>query len=244
MENIRLLKEKFEIIKKMGYVKGINNSLGGMGTTFEKLISCNSGNFEIPDFEGIEIKTRRSYSKASIGLFSSNPDGKYLFEIERLRKIYGYPAKNDNKYKVLQGDVFGNKKSFIGMNYLFRLDVDWQEEKIFLNIYNKKEELVDHEIFWTFNLLKEKLERKFRLLAIVDVWPSRRSTGMYYNYYKLRIFRLKDFKTFLKLIENGDIYITINISVYFDEKRYGRTNNHGLCFNIPERNLGLLFFKE
>ena len=46
-----------------------------------------------PDYNGIEIKTRRAYSKSAITLFNAVPDGKAPFEVERLKNTYGYPYK-------------------------------------------------------------------------------------------------------------------------------------------------------
>ena len=56
-ESIKNLKEKFNEVKNMGYVKGIKQkSQGNSGLTFEKLIGKENDNFQIADYDGIEIK--------------------------------------------------------------------------------------------------------------------------------------------------------------------------------------------
>lgn len=64
------LKNKFETIKKLGWIKSIRKGSTGIGATFEKLLGINENSFEIPDFDGIEIKTKRNYSNSFTSLFN------------------------------------------------------------------------------------------------------------------------------------------------------------------------------
>ena len=99
--NIELLQRKFQEIKNMEYVKSIRKGNTGIGATFEYLLGKNEENFEIADYYGIEIKTKRSYSKAYINLFNAVPTGSGYYEVKRLRDTYGYPDSNLKQYKVL-----------------------------------------------------------------------------------------------------------------------------------------------
>lgn len=94
---IQQLKEEFNRIKKKGYIKGIYNNSAAIGRTFESELNLQRNKFSIPDYNEIEIKTRRTYSKSAITLFNAVPDGEYLFEVERLKNNYGYPSKKDKK---------------------------------------------------------------------------------------------------------------------------------------------------
>ena len=60
MNNIDLLINKFNNIKNMGWVSSIKKGSAGIGLTFEHLIGVNENEFEIPDFNGIELKTKRN----------------------------------------------------------------------------------------------------------------------------------------------------------------------------------------
>ena len=77
------LKREFLIISKKGYIKGITNNYSSIGRTFENELRLPENEFSVPDYYGIEIKTRRAYSKSAITLFNATPDGEDLFEIER-----------------------------------------------------------------------------------------------------------------------------------------------------------------
>ena len=67
------LKQEFEKIKKMGYVKSTRSGFTGIGKTFEDLIGKNEDTLETPDYHGIEIKTKKSYSKSYTTLFNATP---------------------------------------------------------------------------------------------------------------------------------------------------------------------------
>ena len=99
-DNIKLLIEKFEQIKNNGWTISKFKGTGGAGNHFEFLIGKNEDNYSIPDFYGIEIKTKFINStQPYIGLFTAIPYGEDFFEIQRLNSLYGYP---DKKIKILK----------------------------------------------------------------------------------------------------------------------------------------------
>ena len=58
-ESFNDLKKKFDKIKKMGYIKGKNQrNKGNSGLTFENLIGKENDEFQIADYNGIEIKVK------------------------------------------------------------------------------------------------------------------------------------------------------------------------------------------
>lgn len=237
------LKKEFERIRRKGYIKGIYNNLSAIGRTFENELNLPENEFGIPDYYGIEIKTRRAYSKSAITLFNAVPDGEGLFETERLKKVYGYPCKNDRKCKVLYVEAYGNKLSYAGIKYQYRIDVDKKLRKVFLCIYNRYDELIERKVFWSFDYLKERLMVKLKYLAVINAWTNTIEKWNYFKYYKIDFFKLKSFDKFLELLENGTIKIVIKIGIYLDEKRYGKTYDHGCGFTIKDDDLCKLFYK-
>jgi len=146
------LYKKFSDIKNLGWVKSIGNGNAGIGLTFEKLIGVPRNDFEIPDFNGIEIKTKKRYSRSYITLFNATPDGPHFHETERLRNEFGYPHSKLKQYKVLNNDVFANKLKGTVINYYFKLEVNRTEQKMFLLIYDKMGNLIEKEVFWYFDV--------------------------------------------------------------------------------------------
>lgn len=240
-ENIRLLQQKFKSIKAKGYIKGVRTGPTGVGATFESLLGKNEDSFEIPDFYGIEIKTRRAYSKALITLFCAVPTGSSYNECKRLRDNYGYRDPLDHTLKQLNTVVGTTEKIKVGLWYYFRLQVDRQQERIILNIYNDQNTLIDNTTYWDFDILKEKLYRKLQIMALIKALTNRIDGCEYFNYYKMNIYTLKDFDSFINAFEKGKIKISLKIGSYHDQQKYGKVSNHGVGFSISEENLLHIF---
>lgn len=64
---------------------------------------------EFPDFGNIEIKCRRSYSKALIISFHAVPVGGRGYELKRFRDCYGYRDPKDLHLKCFYVEVGGNE---------------------------------------------------------------------------------------------------------------------------------------
>lgn len=241
-KNIEKLKKEFERIRQKGYIKGISNDYSAIGRTFENELDLPENSFSIPDYYGIEIKTRRTYSKSYITLFTAVPDGENLFETERLKNTYGYPSKKDRNYKVIYIEAYGNKLNFGGIKYQYKLAISKTERKVFLEIYNKYNNLIERKIYWSFDYLEEKLKNKLNYLAIINTWTNKKDEWNYFKYYKMNIYKLKEFNNFINLIEDGTIKLSIKIDFYTNPKYYGKTYDHGCSFAIEEHNLNKLFY--
>lgn len=242
-ETIEELQEKFNEISKKGYIKGIYNSLSSIGRTFENELNLPMNKECVADYYGIEIKTRRTYSKSAITLFTAVPDGEERKEIERLKNMYGYPYKRDKKYKALYVDVYGNKLTYGGVKYQYKLDIDKIKEKVYLCVYDRYGNLLERKVYWTYKYLENKLLNKLSYLAIVNVWTNEKDGWNYFKYYKISFFKLKGFNIFLKLLEDGIIKIGLKIDIYLDENNYGKTYDHGCSFAIREKDIIKLFNK-
>lgn len=238
---IQLLKDQFDQIKQQGWIKTVRPGNGGVGRTFEHLLNKEEENFEIPDYYGIEIKTKRCYSKSYTCLFSMTPTGKHYHEVKRLRDKYGYPDTIEKKYQVLNNSIYCDKKTSIGIRYYFMLKMHRKEERIYLYIFDIHGQLIENDVYWDFDVIQEKLYRKLKILAFVKASSKFLHKEEYFKYYKMTIYVLKDFETFLSLIEQGIIRITFHISVFRSGKRQGEIHDHGTTFDIQERDLLKLY---
>ena len=240
-ETIKQLEQEFDKISKKGYIRGIYNNSSSIGRTFENELNLPRNTLEIPDYNGIEIKTRRTYSKSYITLFNAIPDGEKPQEVERLKNSYGYPYKKDKRYKALYAGVYGNKKTFAGIKYQYKLDVDRIAQKIFLCVYDRYDNLIEREVYWSFIYLESKIMLKMQVLAIVNAWPKKVDGWNYFRYHKIDFYLFKNFETFLKLIEEGIIKIILKVDIHLDEKNYGKTYDHGCGFAIQEKDIIKLY---
>jgi len=243
-ESINLLISNFKKIKEKGWHVKKTANPGEFGINFERLLGKENDNFQIADYNGIEIKTK-SYSNYSnyITLFNLTPLGNDFFEINRLKDIYGYPDSDLKNCKVLNGDIYYKSKNKIGSKYYFQTEIDVKCEKIRLLIFDKYGNLIDKSTFWTFNSIKERLKIKVKYLALIKVQTKIINKKKYYNYQSMKIYKFKNFADFIKAIEHDYIRIQFKIGVFKSGKRIGQTHDRGTGFQISEKNIESLYTK-
>lgn len=236
--NIELKKliKNFKVIQNKNWVPSIRKGPTGIGRTFEQLLNIQENNLNIPDYNGIEIKTKRHYSNAYTTLFNCNP----INNIEEIKNKYGYPDKILTQYKVLNNSVFSNEFTRVNPKYYFRLHVDRNKKRIYLYIYDESKKLINKDIYWPFELLETRLN-KTKYLGFILALRKIISGKEYFKYYKLTIYKLKGFNEFIKLIESSTIRITLKIGVFRSGQRKGQTHNHGVGFDIKENDLSQLY---
>lgn len=242
-KELKNLKKEFERIKNMGYVKATRSGPTGIGKTFEDLLRKQENSLELPDCNGIEIKTKGGYSRCYTTLFGATPQGKKEFEIERLRSTYGYPDEVYKHQKFLHASVQANCSTLVGNRFLFKLVVKYEQQKIFLLIMDRNMNILEEKAYWDFETLRTKLERKVQYMALVKAWPNNINDEVYYKYYDIDFYKLKGFVEFIRLIEDGTIRITFKIGIFRKGFRAGKLHDRGTGFEIQEIDMLKLFDK-
>ncbi len=239
-ESILKLKQEFIKIKNLGWVEGLQRNTGGLGNKFENLIDNSNNNFEIPDYKGIEIKTKNANKNQYIAMFCATPDGS-LFQIKRIYNLYAYPDKQNKYLKVFNISVIANNKVKIGYNRFCQLSIDNIKGKIILKVFNRENELIDEETSWSFAMLEEKLNRKMKVLALVDSSYMAKNGKVFYKYNNITFYKLKGFNDFIKAIDLGYIRVTFKISVFRSKLRKGQIHDHGTSFDINKDRLNSIY---
>ena len=240
-EEFGLLKKEFERIRDMGYVRSSRKGTTGIGKTFEDLLGKDEDSDDSPDYLGIEIKTKRGYSKSYITLFNCAPKGETNFEVKRLRDKYGYPDRIFKQFKVLSAIAYGDHSEIVANRYLFKLDVDYNEKRVYLVITDRFFNDYERITYWSFELLKEKLEKKLKKLALIEAWPNKIKGVDYYKYYAIKFYKLTNFEQFITLIEKGVIRVCFKAGIYRDEDHLGEIQDRGTGFQIQETDLEKLY---
>ena len=240
IEDLVLLKPKFIKISEQGWIESKRNGTTGIGYTFEYLIGKEEESFPIPDFGTIEIKTRFRNAKTDITLFNVTPDGDYLFPMKRIYEKYSFPSMSDPNFNVFYANI-STKARHAGKNFKFKLLIDRKNQKIRVIAIDRDWKSYDTKVSWSFDFLKEKLERKLKYLAIIKANCKNYNGKQYFHYNQINFYMLKDFNTFINLIENGMIKTTFMIGVYKTGVKKGQMNSHGVGFDIAESNLEKLF---
>lgn len=235
------LKEAKQIYDKE-WIKGIHpTNPGSAGLTYEALLGKEVENFAIPDYLGIELKTRRRDStNLFLELFTANPDNTF-FEAKRLVETYGYEDREKREYKVFNVRASTGFERKINENCFLKLEVSRKEEKIYVVIYDKEGNLIERKVSWTFALLKEKVEMKLSSLALIEYEKKWIYNEPHYWYKMPRCYKLRSFEKFIDLIECGAISVAFRVGVYKRGRRMGETYDHGTTFNIFYNRIDELF---
>lgn len=242
-KNFINLYKKFIEIKKIGWIRSLRNGYTGIGYTFESLIGKAEDSSPLPDFNNIEIKTMRKYSKRKIHLFSSIPDGDCENPMKRVLDLLGYPDKKNKKYRVFNMDFDTLDYTKIGYYRMGKLKIDYENEKIFLIAKDYLGSTLNVDTSWSFKMLKERLYLKLKELVLVEAESKIIDNVEYFKYKKINYYKLKDFDTFLNLIETGAINIGFKISYKKDEEHYGEMKSRGTIFSIDMINIEKLYKK-
>ena len=242
-KRIQQLITKFTKISRKRWIKGVNNSTNGVGLTFENQIGKQADNMYFPDYKGIEIKCTQRFSRYPITLFSPSFDGPSFYEMNRLLQKYGKQDITYKNKKILIGNLKNNQKVLINDKYYFKLKIDKKSEKIFLEIYDIHNNLLENKSYIDFKTIKTKLETKLSTLALIYASKKKEKGDNYFRYYKIEIFELISFDKFIELIEQNKIITTIMGRISRSGTEEGRQRNKNIVFQIPKDNIELLFNK-
>ena len=242
-QNFEDLLKKFKEIRKKGYIKSVTTAKNGCGLTLEHLLNSTGGDFCIPDFKDIELKAIRNYKFADFDLFNASPDGKYVFPAQWIAEKYGYPDRDYKNIKVFKGNIYSRSLNKIGLFNHYKLRVDKENKRIILEIYDYYKNLINSDIYWDFDSLKEKLERKLQKLAIITVDKLYFDKDYYYLYKSINFYTLKSFDVFIDLIDKGYIFVTFKTGVVKSGKYKGKFQDHGTAFRISKNNINELYNK-
>lgn len=236
------LTQKFNEINKLGYVKGTKpKSKGNVGLTFENLLGKENDCFQLADYDGIEIKAKCHYCSRYIALFSLVPSNCFGIELKRLRNNYGTPDENFKNINIFTKSVFANKKSYLKSGYALKLSIKQDEERIYLNVYDKSNNLIDNKIYWDFDDIISAINRKLKNLAIVKAKRKVMNKCEYFLFESIMFYKFKTIDAFFKFLKEGYIRIYFCLSVYKSGPKIGKEHDHGVIFGIKECDLLKLY---
>lgn len=207
----------------------------GIGKTFEDLLEKEEDNHDLPDFHDIEIKTHETASASMLTLFTkspTNPRGANTM----LRNLFG--KLDDYGNNILHATVSGNRKTKSKeYKHDFKIDIDWEEKKVNLLVYDQNDQLVLDTVYWSFNSLQTQIDKKLKYLAIISAQSKIENGIKYYQYKDVDLVTDLNVESLCKGIENGDIKVDIRIGAYHSGKNLGKTHDHGTAFRINLKTL-------
>ena len=240
--NESLLNE-FKRIANKGWIKSVNNSTGSIGITFEKELGKKENSSYLPDYYDIEIKCSSKYAYYPITLFTSAFDGPTDKELIRITEKYGYFDKVYKDKKILYAFLSYKSKYLANSKYYFKLELNYEEEKLYVLIYDNNNILIEKETFISFKTIYKHLNIKLKKLALIYGTQKIENKERFFKYYKINIYKLKNFQTFLDLIQKDIICISLISRINKSKNNGGKYKNKNLIFAIKRENIELLFEK-
>lgn len=235
--------KKFKRISKKRWIKGLGNNTSSNGLTFEKELGKKADSLYFPDYYGLELKCTSRWSRYPINLFSVTFDGPTFPEINRIVSKYGWPDKDFKNKKVLFVDVKYNDYTNVKNKYKFKFQFDNEKNKLYLCVYDMNNNLVEKESFVYTLSIYNHLMLKLQNLVIIYSSKKKENDELWFRYYKMQLYKLKNFDTFLELIERDLIKISIISRISKSGYKKGKYANKNIVFFIKKENIELLFDK-
>ena len=239
-ENIEKLKQEFYKIQCRNWIPSKGMGSGAAGRTLEELLGIEENSDVLPDYHGIELKTKHEHGKYPLHLFSCAFDNKPL-ENQRLLFSYGYPNSMDKNLKRFDVSINGKRRKYFRDFTSFKLWVDYSYKVVRLLIYNRDNKVIERNMSWSFKELQSRLEHKLGIMALVTYKKDWMKDKIYFKYTKIEIYKLKSFEKFLELIEEGKIQVTFKLYQLEDKDNYGKVLDKGTSFEISKESIEELF---
>jgi hypothetical protein len=213
--------EKFEEIKKRGFVPSLRKGPTGIGYTLETLLGIKENNNDAPDIEGVELKAHRQNSNNLITLFTFNNKAWKMPPLEAV-KMYGSFDRDGRQ----------------GLYYTMSLKPN--SAGLFLSV-DKTEISVRHIsgkiiVAWPLEALAAQFVKKIPALIFVTAFTEIHDNREYFKFYRAQL--MKD--TTAELLENQFLSETILVDLRLHDKGT-MARNHGTGFRTYADKLPKLF---
>jgi hypothetical protein len=243
--NIEKIKSEFIRIKSLGFLENVKSDAndGGAGNTFENHLGVTENNLKEADFEGFEVKTKKSYlkSKSPVSLFTLKPshpaDGDSF-----MRENWGIPDKRYPNVKRFSTSLYAHRWSLVYKKYNIRVEVNRTENKLYIVQADLNQNILNKSIYWSFDDL-EQGTTKLKNMFLVDADMKSINGKDHFHYTNATI--LIDYKgheRFLQLIEEGLIRYDNRLGVYGPKTPHaGKPHNHGGGFRLDKKHIDKLY---
>lgn len=243
-DNMSLFERDFIKVRDLGFVPSSRPNNTGVGKTFEDFIGIVENNRREPDLHGFEVKAQRSYCGSYVTLFTKSPTSPIKAN-QYIRDKYGYPDRNHPDIRIIHTSIFHNRicdNSRSG--FKFKLQVDMDQKRLYVLVYNSKENIIDHSIYYSFDSILYAL-RKIQNLAYVSAKTEKRENSQeYFHFTKAIIFsEMKGFDYFIEKIIEGKIMYDVRIGSYKSGLKRGDVHDHGSGFRVKKEFIRDLYHK-
>ncbi len=231
------IEAEFNRIKNLGFIKSNRAGNTGIGKTFEDYLGVQENNLKDPDFEGFEVKSKRTLSNSLTTLITQSPTSPRGIN-SILRERFGYEVEDVNHKELRTTPKYGGFNT-CRSGFGFGIVINEECERIELHIKKlETEEIEMNNIYWSFDNLKDAINTKLTNLFLVKASKQDLDDGEYFHYTEATVyFGGGDFDKFLRFIKEEKIKIDIRLGSY----ESGEPHDHGTAFRIDVKHLFELY---
>jgi hypothetical protein len=187
---------KFKQVKKLGYITLLNGfGDGDIGRLFEDKFGVDENNSPLADWNGIELKTKKSSSNSKVTLFSKSPT--WGHKSSNNDRVYNYGYESDGTYK------FNTSVTNTTNNLGWKSNVNYDNKTVELLLYD------NIESSYSFETLQSAMEGKLNTIALIDT--DIKDGGVLFDSFSI-LYGVSMMK-FLNYIENGKIVIEFRMRI-------------------------------
>lgn len=219
---LEVFRQKFEELKKKGFVHSTRKGPTGIGHTLEFHLGLSENNIALPDLPEIELKAHRDKSNSLITLFTFN---RMAWQMPPLDAIRQFGTLDEN--------------GRLGLYYTLSLDenpaglsLKVEEDKIF--VQHSSGQVV---VSWPLQAVAERFMQKIPALILVSAHTKTDDEGNeQFHFFKAKFLRGTSPKLLAKHFEERNILVDLRL-----HDKGTRARNHGTGFRTYEHKLDLLF---
>lgn len=223
-------KNKFIVLKNLGWIKTLRSGSTGIGYTLETLLNIPENNIGAPDFLDYELKAGRINSSSMLTLFTLAPQP--ARSNSYLRDKYGYiSTEYENERKVLHTTLTTQRFSDVTQTKKLKLISSYDRLSI-------SSDIEIENIYWDREHIKKAFDKKIKnKIMYIKAEAQGSGSDEHFLYKEAYIVSGFDFDSFMLLVESGKIFVDLRIGQY----KNGKTHDHGTAFRIRAIDQILLF---
>ncbi len=233
-------------IHNRGPIPAIGHGDTTVGMTLESLLDIMPNSYASPDWNGIELKTKRLKKNAKprkakdprhgrSNLFSLKPCWCPDHSLSERKILDRFGIKDKDEQLGLYCTIYGNGPNPNG----FQLEADRENDQ--LRVVHKDEGLKSSVATWHMALIRESLRLKHARTAWIDARTEFVGGKEYFDYCGVTFTERPNFMEFENLVESNGITVDFTISEQPTERNPYKTRNHGYLFKASPGGFTTLF---
>ena len=214
-------KEKFDALRKRGYVRSRRSGLTGVGHTLEQELGMTENNIAVPDLGEVELKARRINSGSMVTLFTFN---RKVWKVKPLDAVnnYGTPDK-DNR----MGLYYTMSQTPNAMGLFLHVEPDT------ISVRHIDGKIV---AVWNLDELAARFMQKIPAVVVVSALTELRDNVEWFQYTRAQLLYGTSATILREQIAAGNVVIDLRLHA-----RPTSARNHGTGFRAREDKLSHIF---